>query len=282
MAGLSSEESTDKLAKISEYLSQYKKAKQHNQPSSITFLLDLAKDQNPRVRWRAIEALGSVSESDKTVDTFITAIQDPHHMVRWNTALALGELGDSRAILPLIEAIDDDSSNVKEMIKWALVELSANAIEIIIDTMSHQDWWIREEGARILGQIGGVQAREALLQALKDPNERVREKVVESLGNLGGVQTIEGLLTALQDKYGDTRQNAMEALVKIGSDAVDPLLDLLNKRNKTLRTIIAQILGDIGDPRAIEALSQMKRSASDFKMRRSAARALKKIKNKHL
>ncbi len=102
------------------------------------------------------------------------------------------------------------------------------------------------------------------------------------MGNLGGVQTIEGLLTALQDKYGDTRQNAMESLVKIGSDAVDPLLHLLNKRNKTLRTIIAQILGDIGDPRAIEALSQMKRSAPDFKMRRSAARALKKIKNKHI
>ena len=99
---------------------------------------------------------------------------------------------------------------------------------------------------------------------------------------LFGVELIRLLTQGVQDKYGDTRQNAMEALVKIGSDAVDPLLNLLNKRNKTLRTIIAQILGDIGDPRAIEALSQMKRSASDFKMRRSAARALKKIKNKHL
>lgn len=274
---LEKESTSEKLDKISEFLEQCKKSKEHEHQLPLTLLLDLAEDNNPRVRWRAIEALGVLKNEEKSLNALITALKDPNSIVRWNAALALGEIGDARATLPLLATLQDESKDVREMSNWAIIELGEKAVPFLIEALTYEDWWVRQEAARLLGHLGDERARDPLLRALKDPIERVRENVAEALGKVGGTQTVEGLILALQDEYGETRQNAIESLIKKGPEAVEPLIPMLNHQNKAIREAVCQILGEIGDPRAIDPLTQIKRYDPEFKMRRSAAKALRQI-----
>ncbi|MFX0196722.1 MAG: HEAT repeat domain-containing protein [Candidatus Hodarchaeota archaeon] len=277
---LNNEETAEKLSQIADFLEQYKGDRKRDQPIPLTLLLDLMEDANPRVRWQAIEALGVLGKSEQSVDALIAALQDPNHIVRWNAALALGEAGDERVTLPLLEILEDESKDVREMAEWALVELSGKIVPSLIEILTqHPDWWIRREAARILGLIGDERATEPLLQALSDRSERIRENVAEALGRIGRPRAIKGLIHALQDDYGQTRQNAMEALIKIGTDAVETLIKALKSRNKIIRMNVCQVLGAIGDQRAIKPLTQL-RHDSDFKVRRGASKALKRIRQK--
>jgi HEAT repeat protein len=73
-------------------------------------------------------------------------------MVRFAAAAALGEIGDARAVEPLVAAL--------------------------------QDRTLREVAARALGQIGDARAVEPLLAALQDPEEEVRVAAVSALGEI--------------------------------------------------------------------------------------------------
>ncbi|MFQ6125485.1 MAG: HEAT repeat domain-containing protein [Candidatus Heimdallarchaeota archaeon] len=271
-------EIAEKLSQIADFLEQYKGDRKRDQPIPLTLLLDLMEDANPRVRWQAIEALGVLAESERSVDALIAALRDPNHIVRWNAALTLGEAGDERATLPLLEILEDESKDVREIAEWALVELGEKIVPSLIEVLTqHHDWWIQRDAARILGLIGDERATEPLLQALSDRSERIREKVAEALGRISKPRAIKGLINALQDDYGHTRQNAMEALIKIGPDAVETLIKALKHRNKIIRIHVCQVLGAIGDQRAIKPLTQL-RHDSDFKVRRSASKALKQLR----
>ena len=100
-------------------------------------------------------------------------------------------------------------------------------------------------------------------------------------------------------KYEELSVQASEALVTIGVDAVEPLISILEDANKTDRwrtrfrvssQVVSQILGRIGDARAIEALietfskndgfSEVQQSAAEALGRISDARAIKPLIDK--
>ena len=75
--------------------------------------------------------------------------------VRMDAAIALGEIGDVRAVDPLIEALADP------------------------------DYRVRREAARGLGKIGDACAVDPLIKTLSDKDWRVREVAIESLEKIG-------------------------------------------------------------------------------------------------
>lgn len=81
--------------------------------------------------------------------------------VRWSAVEVLGEIGDTEAIEPLIQALKDKDEDVRR-----------NAVEA-------------------LGKIGDTRAVEPLIQALEDKNADVRETAVEALGKIGDVRAAE-------------------------------------------------------------------------------------------
>lgn len=82
---------------------------------------------------------------------------------------------------------------------------------------------------------------------------------IEKLKETGNVK---GLINAIgydNDEESDQvsiarREATLQALVEIGAPAVDPLIAALNDKNVNIRRFAAGILGDIGDPRAADAL----------------------------
>jgi len=75
------------------------------------------------VREKAAELLGEIGDK-RAVEPLITALKDGHLFVRQKAAEALGEMGDERAIKLLKEVAQNDSgSHVREAAKEALEKI---------------------------------------------------------------------------------------------------------------------------------------------------------------
>jgi HEAT repeat protein len=100
-------------------------------------LVEALRDEDARVRSYAACALGEIGDP-RAVDPLIYALQDEDEEsdVRSGAARALGEIGDPRAVDPLVEALQDEDENVRLRAAWALGEIGdARAIE----PLTHMD-----------------------------------------------------------------------------------------------------------------------------------------------
>ncbi|MHA1210216.1 MAG: HEAT repeat domain-containing protein [Candidatus Freyarchaeota archaeon] len=78
---------------------------------------------NEGVELESVEGLVRRSKYGKEwralVERLIRALRDENRYVRWGAAGALGELGDARAVQPLVEALKDEDWNVREITRGA-------------------------------------------------------------------------------------------------------------------------------------------------------------------
>ena len=151
------------------------------------YYVDLLSDDNAGVRWRkmAAEILGQLGDR-RAVDPLIKALSHHNYDVRQAAAEALGQLGDDRAVDPLSKALADD------------------------------DRWVRLAAAEALGQLGDKQAADSLINALSDNYFSVRRTAAKALGELGDKRAVDPLVKALSDDSSDVRKAAKTALKKLG------------------------------------------------------------------
>ena len=86
-------------------------------------------------------------------------------------------------------------------------------------------------------------------------------------------QQAEYYIDQLDDSRRQVRLDASHALVQLGGAAIEPLLDRATAGSDSLRYITAQILGQIGDRRAIPFLTSLLRDDNRY-VREQAVRAL--------
>lgn len=93
-------------------------------PRAVDPLVEVLRtDQDWGIRENAVKALASIKDAS-AVDPLIAALRDPHKDVRMNAVLALGGLGDKRAI-PALQDLERRDSYVARDVEWAVKELQA-------------------------------------------------------------------------------------------------------------------------------------------------------------
>ncbi len=147
------------------------------------------------------------------------------------------------------------------------------------DKLGSSDAEERREAVLALAGAGS-KALPLLFRAIGDVDWRVRKTAVEALLSLGGANVITGLIQALSahDNAG-ARNSAIEALVRIGAEAVDPLLGIIETPDPDVRKFVVDTLGDIRDRRAVPALID-RLGDVDENIRVAAAEALGKIRDR--
>ena len=145
---------------------------------------------------------------------------------------ALGQIGDARAVEPLIATLKHWDKDVQQAAAEALGEIGdAQAVEPLIVALSKfKTVMVRRAAAEALGEIGDAQAVEPLIAALSDKAEAVREGVAKALGKISDARAVDALIVALsKDKVVKVCQAAAEALGEIGdARAVGPLIAALS------------------------------------------------------
>ncbi len=154
----------------------------------IDWLIEDFKNKDVRVSRKAIDAVVKLGKA--VVNKLIKTLKDDNRRVRECSAVALTELGDVRAIDPLIEALNDNEMSVRRYVAQSFLFLplpqAAKAVNPLIHALKEdEDYGVRYEAARSLGRLGGEKAIKALKQALQDDSKYVREAAKKALEKSG-------------------------------------------------------------------------------------------------
>ena len=201
--------------------------------------------------------------------------------VRTAAALAIGSLGDARAVDPLVSALGDQDWQVREAAVAALCRIAdvraAEALTVLL-----RDWQLR-------GRVGERQTVDALvtarapvtgplIRALSDGDSLGCVIAAYVLAERGAAQALPALLGALDRAaagYGGYRYAARGAGLLRSPEAVPALVRLLGTLDITASPPIGvdtwlEVVGAlraIGDPRAVEALLDWEKNPSIWNKR---------------
>ena len=193
-----------------------------------------------RLKWDNLRILGQIGDK-RAVEPLIKALKDDRgHAVRRIAAYALGEIGDKRAVEPLIEMLEDEDQAVHRAAEIALKNIGKPAVEPLIEMLSGEDSDVRKSATEVLGWIGDARAVEPLVKMLS--NEYSDSPTAHALGNIGDKRAVEPLIKALKDDRGHVRWAAASALGNIGdARAVEPLTMALEGGNSGAKEALEKL-----------------------------------------
>src|SRR3989442_5618051 len=162
------------------------------------------------------------------LNRWLTQLRSNDVTLRSDAAHQLGKLGDERAVPVLVEALSDS------------------------------DEYVRKSAVTALRRIGGPAAMEGLRQALADRSEQVVLQAVNGLRDMRDREAVEPLIRVLTRRERSLQLAATDALIRIGADAVGPLMEAFKDRavRRRIGNQIWKILVDMGT-KSIDPLLQM-------------------------
>ena len=156
--------------------------------------------------------------------------------------MALGQLGDERAVEPLIEWLGDVEPDVRQAACQALERLGEGQLAwAVLNALAGKN-----EGYQQLGRFaseGDRRAMKPLFRLLVAPNSYLRRASCIALGQVGDLQAAEPLISMLKDEDFDVRRVACKALGQIGCKRALPyIFQLLENDNSYPRQIAVESL----------------------------------------
>lgn len=194
-----------------------------------TLTVVLRKDEVPRVRFvaaQAIGALGSQAGQPYGEALAVALKQDPSSQVREAAAKGLGMIGGHLDELRTV-ALDDGFADVRRQAAQALGcsgRAASEQLEALVDTLAKHDFHVmRCRAATAIGDAGadasGPYAEALAAATLTDPAAGVRMEAARALAKLGDAAAAPGvtqLTAALQDGDAQRRKLAARAFAAIG------------------------------------------------------------------
>ena len=198
-------------------------------PSASPTLIKVLATAHPIIRARVADVL-AISKDKSAVPALLDALHGEYFTVRSRAAIALGRTGDIQAIEPLLALLKDREDEVRIA--------ACLALGLFKDPSTFDD-------------ITNV--------LLDDPKIEVRQAAAKALGNTQHPAALPYLLEALHDSFWWYEReyaagDLLHAIEKMGSAAVEPLIEALHDKEGTVRKFAAILLGKLGDARAIEPL----------------------------
>jgi HEAT repeat protein len=202
----------DKAAPVRYYACQ---ALGHLGESAIAPLIDaLKKNDNNGNRYGIAQALVSIGAP--VVDPLCVALNESATAapVRITLATTLAEIGDGRAIDPMINALDDDRFQVRQSVSIALGHMGDAALNPLLEALKSKKLPKRRVGAAAaLKLLGKPEAAPALIEALNDKDDQVRANAAAALAELGDMSAISALEQLAKNDRADTVRAAARVAI---------------------------------------------------------------------
>jgi HEAT repeat protein len=207
------------------------------------------RSHRPAVRAQAAEILGQLRH-EPAVPELCRLLRDRNRDVRQVATRALGRIGDSAAVLPLMETLGSDRPVPKHITAQAVFRLGPSAVPALAAAVDHVDPGVREVAIETLGMAGGYEAAPGIIRALRDDDVAdVRVRAARALGTLGLPSAVEPLLEVTRAGEPAVREAAVHALGGLGSAAVVlRMRELLSDPAYQVGRAAAQSLLALGPP----------------------------------
>ncbi|MEM7127010.1 MAG: HEAT repeat domain-containing protein [Chloroflexota bacterium] len=232
----------------------------------------------------ALKNLGVIGENNnsRTLEPLIMALQQDNADIRIGAANALIELGDPRALEPLIVYIGSAEPKERRTILRTLRRYGDDVtIELLITTLQHKSKHVRDGACTALIEVG-CKAVRPLIFALKNNNSVLRQEAVMVLGRLRHKRAVEPLILALKDDESDVCKSAAKALGLLRDKrAIWPLIELILDPNCDVEVAASAEVSIAKFEQAAVAplISVTKDVEMDINMRCKATKILGKLNN---
>ncbi|MEK7349155.1 MAG: HEAT repeat domain-containing protein [Candidatus Eisenbacteria bacterium] len=233
--------------------------------------------RSPRTpeRWAAALAAARLRDSS-LVEPLQRAARDPRPDLRWRAAYALGKIGDRRGAPALRTLSFDKDAMVRAVAARAIGEVGDSSATARLGGLLHDESWrVRVNAAASLGALKIAREARTILPFLSDRHPHVRWQAAISLGQIRDSLAASALMKSLGDSSTGVVQAAAISLLRIQGDravpAIAPALDLLPA---FLRGGLAEALGDVEGPAALELMLARAGQSKDAAQAAGAASAL--------
>jgi len=196
---------------------------------------------------------------------------EPGPLPRRHIVWTLGQIGDVRAVDPLLEFVGRSGSGaVAVMAAPSLARIGEPALKKLVKALSDVEDDVVSCAAIALGMIRDDRAVDPLLKALCHDSEDVRGHVITALGLIDDPVCVERLVEMVRNEDIPNRSAAFSAM---GRSALRNLLKLLDDPDPDIRRGAVETLGRIGDVSVAGRLRE-RLSDGDRYVRAGAARVL--------
>jgi HEAT repeat protein len=214
------------------------------------------------VRARAAIALGHIGDK-KAIEPLFLALKDLEDDVRIGACLGLGYLIDPSTFDDITEVLlDDPKIEVRQAAAKALGSTQhPAAVPFLMEALRDPFWWYEREIQAgdlftAIEKMGGM-AVEPLIAALKDKEGAVRKFSAILLGRIGDSRAIDPLGMALYDMHHDVGKASAEALVNFGAASFEVLVEALDHPEMWIRIHSVDVLPQVKEPRVALVLLEM-------------------------
>ena len=192
-----------------------------------------------------------------TLDALFEKLKHPNPNLRGKAMWEIAEARDENTIPRLMSILNQEDVTYRRAAVKALGVIGADVVPPVVDSLLHSDNpTIRSSCAKVLAQI-----------VVNHPDVPMPE------------EGIEGLKQALNDPNPVVNIPAVMTLGEIGSPVFDLLVETLHTTdNIVVQMSILNALGSMGDPRAVEVLTNLSNDKSaDPYIQESATSALSRL-----
>ena len=262
---------------------------------AIEPLITALKDEDSTVRTNAEFALKKITGQDfgqdsmkwkkwwggNPGDSFIALLGEENEQTRKYAKKMLVQMGKA-AVEPLIAALNDKSSDVRNSAAEALVKINdPRAVKPLIAAFKDENLELQLNASAIilLGNVGDKSITSVLAKIMNDENEStwLRQAAATALGKIGGESSFMALVEILRSEDEGLVDEASQALGVIGDKSAVPyLLEASKRKSKWIRRGCAIALGKIGDKSAVPALAELLKD-SEYDVQCKVTEALEKI-----
>lgn len=159
------------------------------------------------------------------------------------------------------------------------VAAGEGARAFFIQTLRQPSVAIRSAALRGLGWSGSPREMPLFVGALQDPDLEVQQAAVEALGDMGTAGAVRLLRDAMLEADDHLLPSFAEALSKT-PEGLEVLKESVDHESLLIRRTVAQGLGRVDQPWAIEILEKLAREDSEWLVRSAAQIALNAMKEK--
>src|SRR6185295_8731655 len=232
--------------------------------------------------WRRMRATAAcVSGGPRAVQALIHALQTGSSALKAEAAAMLARMAGvldettAAALTSLLYASQDEGIRVAAS---QLLGVIPNAIAPLCTMLAHEDPEAQIMAAEMLEHLLDPRSADAFINAMGQP--AVREIAVRTLTKLSAIrERIDEVFDALRaieelSEREEARMSTVINLLPIGRPSVEILIEYLEDDDWLVREAAADLLGKIGDVRAVEPLMQRLRVDKDTGVKELAMKSL--------
>jgi HEAT repeat protein len=230
-------------------------------------------DPLPAVRRAGAAALAEL-RSPEAIPALAQALNDPDPGVREEALRTLSDIDDERVLDPLINALKDPEASVREVASDALIRWSSPAVaRRLVEALTSPV--LRRPASELLARMGSS-AVDPLVNLLRGGHPEIAATVGDTLQRLVGREVFLERLGSMDPAE---RLGAVEALGAMGGlESIEGLTRALSDPNEEIRVRSLRVLGDLGDPRAAEAVERAVHGDPVPEVVAAAEEALRRLK----